>query len=253
MDSAVHQALQYDYNLKELKGYFDRSPFTDIIFDNSSKLTVMMDSGYTYNITTKFWRILQSLEDVKVDKSHIQKSSYNLEVFTNRCLGCTDMIATWTNHFLQLGLKGPSLSIHKSNFINKVKESLDTGEFNDELDQWNEWTLKNLYPYRNIIHHMGELSGTVQLNNEHKVIDNLVPSESDWDFEQIRNDLREYPSHTAWKIATNNIDLPNIITGHKGDTHKYTPISEFCEDWKDKVFEIITLFVRLVNNKRNNT
>ena len=48
--------------------------------------------------------------------------------------------------------------------INKVKENLDTDEFNDELDQWHEWTFKNLYPYRSIIHHMGELSGTIPKN-----------------------------------------------------------------------------------------
>ncbi len=248
----VHQALQYDYNLKELKGYFNINPFIDIKFDDTSKLNTMLDSGYTYNVTTKFWRILQSLKDIKENKSHIQKSSYYLEVFTNQCLGCTDVIATWTNHFLKLGIKGTNLSIHKTIFINKVKECLNTIEFNTELDHWNEWTQKKLYPYRNIIHHMGELSGLVRVDNNHNVIDNLVPNERDWDFEQIRNDLKEFPSHTAWQIATNNINLPNIITGDKGDSHKYIPITEFCEDWKNKIFEIITLFVKIVNYKRNN-
>ncbi len=252
MDLAIHQALQYDYNLKELKGYFDKSPFVDITFNDLSNLTIMMDSGYTYNLTSKFWRILQSLEDVKKYRGNIQKSTYNLEVFTNFCLGCTDMVASWTNHFLQLGLKGNVLSIHNLKFISKVKESINTREFDEELDNWNQWTRKNLYPYRNIIHHMGELSGHVILDNKHKVIDNLVPSENDWDFEQLREDLKEYPSQTAWEIATDKVDLPNIIKGHKGDGHKYTPISYFCEDWKNKVFEIITLFVTIVNHQRSN-
>ncbi len=169
-------------------------------------------------------------------------SSFLLEVFTNQCLSCTDLLATWVNHFLNLSLRGGKLSIHNKAFIKTFKGKLSDNSNDSQIDAFHEWTKNKLYPYRNIIHHMGEISSWISLQQSFTA----VPKESGWDFVQMREDLKGYPSHTAFLIATNTINPPNIITGDAGDSHKYEPICDFAENWKNQVYEMIKFFVEIV-------
>lgn len=95
MDQTVIEALQFNNNLSDLKGYFDKKPFIDLEFNMDTPQKTMIDSGYTYNLTTKFWRVLKTAELIEANKTDIPMSDYLLEVFTNQCLAFTDILATW--------------------------------------------------------------------------------------------------------------------------------------------------------------
>ena len=247
MKQRVTEALQFNNNLTELKEYFDKKPFNNIKFDDETSFKIMMDSGYTHNLTTKFWRILKTLELIEVNKAHIPMSVYLLEVFTNQCLSFTDILATWVNHFLNLGLNGASLSTHNDRFVEKFKNRLTNNSYDSRIDIHHEWSKTKLYPYRNIIHHMGELSGAISMDRSFVA----VPKETEWDFVQLRKDLKGYPSQTAFQIATNTIKLPNIITGDPGDSHRYENIVDFALGWRNKLYDMVTLFVEIVVSEQS--
>ena len=164
-EKEVIRALQFNNNLPELKKYFNKEPFTQIKFDATSKKTIMIDSGYTYNLTTKFWRVLKTIELIKTHKNNIHMSNYLLEVFTSQCLAFIDILARWVKHFLKIeGLKMRQLSVHNDKFIEKFINKLSNDSHNKQIQEYHAWSKDKLYPYRNILHHMGELSGSVLLD-----------------------------------------------------------------------------------------
>jgi hypothetical protein len=204
----------------------------------------MMDSGYISNLTIKFWRLLQINKLLATKKGDSDYCDFLLEVFLNQALSCTDTLATTLNHFLQLQLSGQKLAIQNEVFIKKLKKTISGFQDMAKIDSANVWVRDKLYPYRNIVHHMGESSGYVQMANDNLSVECcLTLSEDEWDFVTIRQDLKTYPSHTAFLITTNTINLPNKITGASGDAHKYTRIDDFFDEWIIKMFDLIKTFI----------
>lgn len=245
-DQKVIDAPQFN-NLPELEKYFNTFPLTKIKFDAICSRKIMMDSGYTHNLTTRFWRALKTAELIEIHKTNIHMSTFLLEVFTNQCLSFTDILATWINHFLNLKLKGQNLSIHRKKFIEKFKNTLLDKTQSKKIDKYYNWSHSKLYSLRNILHHMGEVSGIVNITVSRDLKWNIehvcVPKEDEWDFAALRKELAEYPSQTAYQIATNQINHVNILTGDPGDSHKYENIVDFTAKWIDKIYDIATLFV----------
>jgi len=228
----------------ELEPYFNSEPFNSIIISSIDKTQTMMDSGYISNLTIKFWRLLQIKKMLSTKKGDSDHCDFLLEIFLNQALSCTDTLATSINHFLQMKLSGQKLAIQNEAFLKELK--LKISDFPDitKIDSTHAWVKDKLYPYRNIVHHMGESSGYVQLNKDNLSVECcLTLKEEEWDFATMRQDLKTYPSHTAFLIATNTINLPNIITGATGDAHKYIRIDTFFDDWTNKIFEIIKVFI----------
>lgn len=93
---------------------------------------------------------------------------------------------------------------------------------------------------------MGELSGAISMDRSFVA----VPKENEWDFVQLRRDLKGYPSQTAFQIATNSIKLPNMLTGDPGDSHRYENIVDFAVGWRNKLHDMATLFVEIVVSER---
>jgi hypothetical protein len=228
----------------ELDPYFNSTLFNSIIISTVDKTATMMDSGYLSNLTIKFWRLLQINKLLKLKKGDADYCDFLLEIFLNQSLSCTDTLATCLNHFLKLGLSGSKLAIHKEDFLKELKHKLSGFPDVAKLESCHDWIKTKLYPYRNIVHHMGESSGYVQMSKDNRTVECcLTLKESEWDFVAMRKELKNYPSHTAWLIATNNMNLPNIITGSNGDEHKYLRIDTFFDEWIRKVFEVIEIHI----------
>lgn len=243
MNDPLIDSLHYR-NHPELEPYFNSEPFHSIIISSVDKKATMMDSGYISNLTIKFWRLLQINKLLATKKGDSDYCDFLLEVFLNQALSCTDALATTLNHFLQLQLSGQKLAIQNEVFIKKLKQTISGFQDMAKIDSANVWVRDKLYPYRNIVHHMGESSGYVQMATDNLSIECcLTLKEDEWDFVTIRQDLKTYPSHTAFLIATDTINLPNIITGATGDAHKYTRIDGFFDEWINKIFELIKTFI----------
>lgn len=243
MNNTLIGSLQYKEH-HELESYFNSEPFNSIIISTIDKTQTMMDSGYISNLTTKFWRLLQINKMLSSKKGNSAYCDFLLEIFLNQALSCTDTLATCINHFLQLNLSGQKLAIQNDAFLKELK--LKIFDFPDiaKIDSMHRWVKDKLYPYRNIVHHMGEPSGYVQMNQDDFSVECcLTLKEDEWDFTTMRQDLKTYPSHTAFLIATNTINLPNLITDETGDAHKYIRIDTFFDDWTNKIFEIIKVFI----------
>lgn len=243
MNTPIIDSLHYK-KLPELDPYFNSALFNSIIISTADKTATMIDSGYLANMTIKFWRLLQINKLLIEKKGDTDYCDFLLEIFLNQTLSCTDTLATCLNHFLRLGLSGQKLAIQNEDFLKKLEQKLSGFPDIAKLASSHEWTKIKLYPYRNIVHHMGESSGYVQMSNNNRTVECcLTLKESEWDFVSMRQDLKNYPSHTAWLIATTNMNLPNIITGSTGDAHKYIRIDTFFEEWIKKIFEVIKIHI----------
>ncbi len=204
----------------------------------------MLDSGYISNLTIKFWRLLQINKLLSTKKGDSDYCDFLLEVFLNQALSCTDTLATTLNHFLRFNLSGQKLAIQNEIFFNKLKQTISDFPDIEKINSTHAWVRDKLYPYRNIVHHMGESSGYVQMTKDNLSVECcLTLREDEWDFITMRKDLKTYPSHTAFLIATDTINLPNMLTGATGDAHKYVRIDDFFDEWTNKVFDLIKTFV----------
>ena len=173
------------------------------------------------------------------------------DVFTNQCLTCTDLLTTFTNHFLKLRLSGSNLAIHRISYRNNLKEKADI-KFHSKIDEYFEWGSKILYPYRNIINHVGELSDWVEADSKTLETTHVkVPKEEEeWNFVQMRLDLKNYPSHMAWLVSTNNV-RPSNINGDSGDSHRYERIVDFAYGWKEKIYELMKTNFEIIVEYQN--
>lgn len=231
--------------LPELSVYFDKPIFQNISFHNDDKQKIMLQDGYTKNLVIKFWRVLTISTQLETNKTNSDISDLLMEVFTNQCLGCTDILASWLNYFLDLNLKGPSVSFHNKKFITKLETNIADKNLSEQIKELHNWICDKLYPYRNILHHKGELSSCIDFHTN----EICYPNENDWDFKEIKNQLNDYPSHTSWLIATNNFNGPTVQNPQQGDGHKYISVSEFKDNWVNKVYNLICLSVESVNEK----
>lgn len=243
MNNLLINSLHYR-KYPELEPYFNSEPFNSIIISTVDKRATMLDNGYIANLTIKFWRLLQISKLLATKKGDTDYCDFLLEVFLNQALSCTDTLATTLNHFLQLQLSGQKLAVQNEGFIIKLKQTISGFQDIEKIDSANTWVRDKLYPYRNIVHHMGESSGYVQMTNDNLSVECcLTLKEDEWDFVTMRQDLKTYPSHTAFLIASNTINLPNIITGATGDAHKYIRIDDFFDVWTNKIFDLIKTFI----------
>lgn len=243
MNSLLKDSLHYE-QLPELNRYFNSILFNSIIISTVDSKSSMMDCGYLSNLTLKFWRLLKINELLPEKKGDCYYCDFLLEAFLNQALSCTDTLATCLNHFLKLGLSGQKLALQNSEFHEKLKQSLIGFHEIPKLESYHEWVKAKLYPYRNIVHHMGEASGYVQISNDNTTVECcLTLKESEWDFLAMRQELKNFPSHTAWLLVDNQMNFPNFKTGSQGDQHKYIRIDIFFEEWIQKTFELIELHI----------
>ncbi len=243
MNNPLIDSLHYKKH-SELDSYFNSEPFNSIIISTIDNKETMLDCGYLSNLTIKFWRLLQIKKMLSTKKGDSDYCNFLLEIFLNQALSCTDTLATGLNHFLQLGLSGQKLAIQNETFILEFKQKITGFPNIGMIDSKYTWVKEKLYPYRNIVHHMGESSGYVQMDKDNLSVECcLTLKEDEWNFVTMRQDLKTYPSHTAFLIATNSINLPNIITGATGDANKYIRIDDFFDDWSNKIYDLIKLFI----------
>ncbi len=243
MNNPIIESLHYKKH-SELEIYFNSEPFNSIIISSGDKIATMLDCGYISNLTIKFWRLLQIKKMLATKKSDTDFCDFLLEIFLNQALSCTDTLATCLNHFLQLRLSGQKLAIQNETFIKEFKQKVTDFPDIAMIDSTHVWVKEKLYPYRNIVHHMGESSGYVEMNKDNLSVECcLTLKEDEWDFVTMRQDMKTYPSHTAFLIATETINLPNIITGAAGDAHKYIRIDDFFDDWSNKIYNLIKVFI----------
>lgn len=243
MNNPLIDSLLYK-KYSELEINFNSEPFNSIIISSVDKKAIMMDCGYISNLTIKFWRLIQIKKMLATKKGDSDYCDFLLEIFLNQALSCTDTLATTLNHFMQMKLSGQKLAIQNETFIKDYKLKITGFPDIALIDSAHTWVKEKLYPYRNIVHHMGESSGYVEMSKDNLSVECcLTLKEDEWDFLTMRQDLKTYPSHTAFLIATNTINLPNIITGATGDAHKYIRIDDFFDDWSNKIYNIIKLFI----------
>lgn len=243
MSTPIIDSLHYK-KFPELDPYFNSAIFNSINISSADKTTTMMDAGYVENFTIKFWRLLQINKLLSGKKGDTDYCDFLLEIFLNQTLSCTDALATCLNHFLQLGLSGQKLAIQNEDFLKKIKQKIFGFPDIAKIESCHDWTKIKLYPYRNIVHHMGESSGYVEMSKDNRSVECcLTLKDNEWDFVAMRQNLKNYPSHTAWLITTNNMNLPNLITGSRGDAHKYIRIDTFFNEWVKKVFELIEIHI----------
>ncbi len=234
--------------LPELKQYFDRPPFTELSHSDERQER-MLDCGFIGNFSMRFWRLLKVnslLQDKKTDDIY---SDFLLENYLNSVLACADAMATTINHFLRLDFKGADVSLQKTRFIQKVKEVLQAKGITPSpcLDICHEWVKNEVFPYRNIVHHMGGISTYAAINShDNSFACSLVPRIEAFNFSQMKKDMTGYPSHTAWLIVHNQIRIPNYLTGDRGDADKYYPIDQFFSEWIDKTYNLILCFTEMI-------
>ena len=234
-------SLQYRKHV-ELEPYFNTDLFNSIIISNQNPKQIMIEAGYLSNVITRFWRLLQTEKLLNSKKGDSDYCDFLLETFLNQASSCSDNLATCLNYFLNLNLSGSKLALHNEQYINRLKESI-TG-FPDivEIDFYHNWVKEKLYPYRNIVHHMGEASGYVEMSADYRsIVCCLTLKEEEWNFVEMRQNLKAFPSHTAWQIATNN--FPNTVDGSAEQANKYIRIDTFFKNWIEKVYNLIKKFV----------
>jgi len=244
--STLIDSLNYKKH-PELEKYFDSSIFKAIKISKTDKKKIMLESGYVSNITMKFWRLLE-VNNLLRDRDRslsIENCDFLLEVFLNQALSCTDTLATCINYYMQLNLKKGNLAIQSDKFIEELRKKIP--EFPEflTLEHYHNWTKEKLFPYRNIVHHMGEPSGLVELSEDGKTIKScLYPKPEEWDFVKMRKEMENYPSHTAMMIDMEMFNGPNLITGDRGDEDKYIKINIFFENWIEEIHKLIEVYVQ---------
>ena len=231
----------------ELSDFFNKEPFSDIKLA-SEKKQLMFDSGFISNVSMRFWRLLQIRKMIGEKVSDTDHCDFLLELFLNQCLSCTDIVASFANHFLQLDLRNRSLSFHGEKFYSTITDNISAYTKFTSIEELHLWVKNILYPYRNFVHHNGDARGCVRVDERTlKVIDCYVLDDQHWNFSEIRSQMEGHPSHTASEVVNNKMKLPNILTGDKGDTNKFISISTFSSRWVDKVYELIeTMFGAVV-------
>jgi hypothetical protein len=143
---------------------------------------------------------------------------------------------------MNLNLSGPKLALHNEQYINKLKECLTDYPNIASIDIYHDWVKEKLYPYRNIVHHMGEASGYVEMSSDYRsVVCCLTLKEEEWDFVEMRQNLKAFPSHTAWQIATDNFS--NTLESSAEQAEKYIRIDTFFKNWIEKIYMLIKTFI----------
>ena len=341
----VIDSLQFEkYNI--LSTFFNKKPFLSILFREKLKC-----SDHLRNVTTKFWRVLQAIELFNEKDRDCDFQEFFLEIYINSCLSCIDATGMTLSHFLKTPIK-----IHEDRFIKEIEILINKYsvpiELANNLRKGHQWVKDSLYPYRNIVHHMGGISPWVGRKNStntemklrvvekeiefNKHINDLIPSDKKnfiltyvletnrWIFiylDQInktikpipnnaiiekllfsaseliknhknqkdcinqlqdivsklhelfdlhfilfeplllyildpeKNDLNalrklmktgNYASPSIYQIESNSIKLPNLLTGCEGDAHKYYPVTEFFNHWKDTLYYFLETYFSLI-------
>jgi|GEM_PF-2416779 len=251
MPNHVIDALQFQ-KLLTLDSFFNRDPFLLIKLDESDKTKLMLDSGYLHNITTSFWRILQVTDLLAGKEGDTDYCNFLMESFLSAFKSCTDSMAGALNHFLSLGKEDGAIAIEKESFIQAIEQKMQKNEKKSEACIWTYhlWAKNQIYPYRNILHHKGDMSSAVMIGSDLKLITCCVPVPDPFNFEVpdlfnfkvIAKEMNGYPNYTSYLIDKNPIRLPNILTGDKGDSDKYYSIGDFFREWQQKMHDLIICF-----------
>ncbi len=243
MPNHVIDALQFQ-KLPELDSFFNRDPFLQIKLDESDRTRLMLDSGYLYNITTSFWRILQVKNLLAGKENNTDYCNFLTESFLSACKSCTDYMAGAVNHFLSLGKQKNQIRIESEGFIQAIEQKFapKSKQCGSCVRNQHNWAKSQIYPYRNILHHKGDMSATVMVGNDLELITCCVPIPDLFDFVSIEREMNGFPNYTSYLIDKNLIRLPNILTGDRGDSDKYYPITNFFNDWQKKMHDLLICF-----------
>lgn len=243
LDKLIESAWQTD-TYPELKDYFDSEPFQNVRPKSDDNIDKMFSEGHIRNVSMKFRRLLES-GVLLHQKGNPDSKLSALEAFINQNNALTDVLAAAVCYFCDITGVRPR-ALNNEDLNNTLKEklgSLDIDYNSSKMDEYYTWIIEELYPYRNIVHHLGDTNTWTSDGN-----DVFIPDPEKYEMKEILEEMRRgnYPDMTSYLIANDLLVLPNILTGEKGDGERSMSPEDLSSRWIEKTHNLLIFYIDLV-------